>query len=111
MEPVLGGLVLLRRATPLKPRLLVYFPSGAHSYNNLLGFPYLNGYSLHTLNWLLLSTGFKVIRSFAASLLTPPYPEMTQQLRREWQQTRAQSEHLGAVKSPWIEVVGQAVAA
>ena len=29
MEPVFDGLVLLRRQTPLTPRLLVYFASGA----------------------------------------------------------------------------------
>jgi hypothetical protein len=30
MEPVFGGLVLLRRKTPLTRRLLVYFRSGAY---------------------------------------------------------------------------------
>ena len=30
MEPVSGGLFLLRHATPLMPRLLVYFHSGAY---------------------------------------------------------------------------------
>jgi len=33
MEPVFGGLVLLRRQTPLTRRLLVYFASGAYKRN------------------------------------------------------------------------------
>jgi len=35
MEPVFGGLVLLRRQTPLTRRLLVYFASGAYILDHL----------------------------------------------------------------------------
>lgn len=80
----------------------------ALGYNNLLGFPYLNGYRLGALQRLLDSTGFEAIASFSASLLTPPYPEMSKRVRREWVETRTETERLGAAASPWIEIVGRA---
>ena len=43
----------------------------ALSYNNLLGFFYLYGYSLKGLKRLLASTGFETIATFPASLLRP----------------------------------------
>lgn len=81
----------------------------ALSYNNLLGFPYLNGYSLEALKRLLAATGFATIAAFATSLLTPPYPEISGSLRNEWDQTRIQTEDRGAANGPWIEIVGRAV--
>jgi hypothetical protein len=81
----------------------------ALSYNNLLGFPYLNGYSLEALKRLLVSAGFEIVAAFATSILTPPYPEMSASLRREWYQTRIGTENRGAANGPWIEVVGRAV--
>lgn len=81
----------------------------ALGYNNLLGFPYLNGYTIDALRRLFASTGFDVVAEFPASLLTPPYPEFTKRLRREWAYTRAGTEHLGAANGPWIEIVGRAV--
>ena len=66
----------------------------ALSYNNLLGFPYLNGYSLESLKRLLPSTGFEAVAAFATSLLTPPYPEISGSLRKEWSQTRISTEKL-----------------
>ncbi|HEY3827244.1 MAG TPA: methyltransferase domain-containing protein [Bryobacteraceae bacterium] len=81
----------------------------ALSYNNLLGFPYLNGYSLEALNRLLSSTGFETVAAFATSLLTPPYPEMSGSISKEWYQTRIEAEDRGVANGPWIEVVGRAV--
>jgi hypothetical protein len=81
----------------------------ALSYNNLLGFPYLNGYNLDALKWLLASTGFEAIAAFATSLLTPPYPEMGRSVRHEWHQTRIETENRGVANAPWIEIVGRAV--
>ena len=72
----------------------------ALSYNNLLGFPFLNGYSLKGLNRLLASTGFETVAAFATSLLTPPYPEMSGSLRKKWHQTRIGTEDRGAANGP-----------
>ena len=49
------------------------------------------------------------IRTFAASLLTPPYPDMSGSWRHEWYQTRRTTEHRGAANGPWIEIPGRAV--
>ena len=81
----------------------------ALSYNNLLGFPYLNGYSLGALKRLLTSSGFEPVATFATSLLTPPSPEISGSLRKEWQETRIGTENRGAANGPWIEIVGRAV--
>jgi Methyltransferase domain len=82
----------------------------ALGYNNLLGFPYLNGYNLEALQSLLVSTGFEIVTARAASLLTPPYPEMNKRLQTEWDRTRVATEHRGAAHAPWIEIVGRSVA-
>jgi hypothetical protein len=81
----------------------------ALGYNNLLGFPYLNGYNLEALKRLLASTGFQTIAAFATNLLTPPYPELDGRLRKEWSQTRVATEQCGAANSPWLEIVGRSV--
>jgi hypothetical protein len=81
----------------------------AISYNNLLGFPYLNGYSLEALRRLLASTGFEAVAAFATSLLTPPYPEISGRVRKEWYQARMETENSGAASGPWVEIVGRAV--
>ena len=80
----------------------------ALGYNNMLGFPYLNGYSMHSLERLLRSANFEVIATFATSVLTPPYPEMNGRLTKEWRILRSDAEHTLATDSPWIEVVGRA---
>jgi Methyltransferase domain len=81
----------------------------ALGYNNLLGFPYLNGYRLEGLKRLLASTGFETIAAFATNLLTPPYPELDGELRKEWSQTCVATEKCGATNSPWMEIVGRSV--
>jgi len=77
----------------------------ALGYNNLLGFPYLNGYSVNSLERLLHAVDFQPIATFPASLLTPPYPEMNPRLNKEWLTLRRHSER--SADSPWIEVVGR----
>ncbi len=79
-------------------------------YNNLLGFPYLHGYGLGSLERLLRSANFEPIASFATSLLVPPYPEMSEPLSQEWGRLEKEAEHGSARRSPWIEVVGRAFA-
>jgi hypothetical protein len=81
----------------------------ALSYNNLLGFPYLNGSNLEVLKRLLSSTGFEIVAAFATSLLTPPYPDMRGSIRQEWYQTRIKTENCGIANGPWIEIVGRTV--
>jgi hypothetical protein len=44
-------------------------------------------------------------------LLTPPYPQMSEQLRQDWEQTRIETESHGVARGPWIEIVGRAVPA
>ena len=80
-------------------------------YNNLLGFPYLNGYNLGSLKRLLRSVDFEPIATFATNLLTPPYPEMSSRMREEWQRLETEAEHATPRASPWIEVVARAFAA
>lgn len=76
-------------------------------YNNLLGFPYLNGYTPTSLRRLLRSMGFEPVAGFAANLLTPPYPEMNRSLRDEWRNVQNEAEHRGQTGSPWIEMVAR----
>lgn len=75
-------------------------------YNNLLGFPYLNGYTRHSLHTLLEANHFAPVASYNSSLLTPPYPEMTSRVCSEWKQAREQ----GSIEGPWIEVVSRRTA-
>lgn len=77
-------------------------------YNNLLGFPYLNGYGVDALERLLRDAQFEPISTFATCLLTPPYPEMNPPLRHQWRTIEKQAERGEARGSPWIEIVGRA---
>lgn len=69
------------------------------AYNNLLGFPYLRGYDEQSIKRLLRLNDFEPIQARGASLLTPPYPQMSRRISEEWRQARQ--------GSPWIEVVGR----
>src|SRR5205823_868530 len=57
-------------------------------YNNLLGFPYLHGYTSTSLERLLRANRFEPISSRASSLLTPPYPDVTRKVQSEWHDVR-----------------------
>jgi len=66
-------------------------------YNNLLGFPYRFGYSRASLGRVLANAGFTPVSFADSGLLTPPYPDFSRRIRREWGEAR----ECGA----WVEVV------
>lgn len=74
-------------------------------YNNLLGFPYLHGYTYSGLQRLLRRHCFDPLSIYKSSLLTPPYPDLSPQFQREWRRTRRQGESSPMSYGPWIEVV------
>jgi SAM-dependent methyltransferase len=76
-------------------------------YNNLLGFPYLNGYNPASLKQLLHAMDFEPLVTLPASLLTPPYPEMKPSLEKEWRRVEAAPKRDGAAQSPWIEIAAR----
>jgi hypothetical protein len=78
-------------------------------YNNLLGFPYLHGYTYSALHRLLWRNRFKPLAVRNSSLLTPPYPEMSSHMHDEWRQARRRGESSPASCGPWIEVVSRRV--
>jgi SAM-dependent methyltransferase len=59
------------------------FARKALAYNNLLGFPYLYGYTAENLNRLLERSGFEFVAGFNSELVTTPFPDMPRVLRRE----------------------------
>jgi SAM-dependent methyltransferase len=85
----------------------------ALAYNNLLGFPYLHGYTAATLNRLLAGCGFEPLQAFNSELITMPFADPDRRVRREersvsrreerWSQRM--SARLDTLAGPWIEVV------
>lgn len=85
----------------------------ALAYNNLLGFPYLYGYTSGSLNSLLLRNGFQHVRGFNSELVTMPFPDLTTRIEDEqiaistaverW--TTSTTLSSGHLTGPWIEVV------
>ncbi len=76
-------------------------------YNNLLGFPYLHGYTTSALKQLLRRNHFHPILTNKSSLLTPPYPYMSQRISEEWNEARIVGESSPEFDGPWIEMVGR----
>jgi hypothetical protein len=85
----------------------------ALAYNNLLGFPYLYGYSLETLNRLMANSGFCFVRGFNSELVTTPFADVSPNIEREQEtvsravakwSTRTSRESL-TLTGPWIEAV------
>jgi len=74
-------------------------------YNNLLGFPYLHGYTPDLLRRLLSASGFNPIASHNSTLLTPPYPDLSIKIRKEWGAVRTETQSSPIADGPWIEVV------
>jgi hypothetical protein len=83
------------------------------AWNNLLGFPYLYGYSPEPLDHLVTQHGFEPVRGFNSELLTMPFADMSSALTAE---QRAVSEAVadlsssvtserGALSGPWIEII------
>ena len=76
-------------------------------YNNLLGFPYLYGYTFSTLAQILKRHGFMPIAGHNSSVLTPPYPDMPGWVKEEWREVRRADRVSDAAEGPWIEMVGR----
>ncbi len=82
----------------------------ALAYNNLLGFPYLTGYTAKSLAHLLRRNGFEPVAGLDSTLTTMPFPEQTGEIRREESAVFAPYRGIGfkgpgAVNGPWIELV------
>jgi hypothetical protein len=87
------------------------FGRKALAYNNLLGFPYLYGYTLETLNRLLARAGFVYQRGFNSELVTTPFADVTERVAREQSSvSRAVADwsirtSTSTLTGPWIEAV------
>jgi 2-polyprenyl-3-methyl-5-hydroxy-6-metoxy-1,4-benzoquinol methylase len=89
------------------------FVMRAMAYNNLLGFPYLHGYTADSLNQLVTSWGFEFVRGFNSELVTMPFADITRRIEEEqtgisrgvaeWSSATTQ-EH-DTLTGPWIELV------
>ena len=85
----------------------------ALAYNNLLGFPYLYGYSMRTLDWLMQRMGFEHMRGFNSELLTTPFADLTSEVEREQKRVSREvgtleysyAKQFVTLTGPWIEVV------
>jgi SAM-dependent methyltransferase len=99
-------------ASQLRPEDDRSFALKALAYNNLLGFPYLYGYTSESLNSLLLRNGFERVRGFNSELVTMPFPDLTTRLETEqmaisdavgrW--TTSTTLSSGHLTGPWIEI-------
>lgn len=108
-EPLVNARSLLRRHAPIVLRV----PNGDFyrrrpslrlaGYNNLLAFPYLNGYNRRSLASLLDWAGFEPIAYFPSSILTPAYPDLSRRIQKEWRLAQSEPD----ATSPWIELVGR----
>jgi hypothetical protein len=89
-----------------------HFSRRTLAWNNLLGFPYLYGYTVETLSRLVRRHGFEPVRGFNSELLTLPFPEPSDRLTTEQMRasraaaiystrTTAAGETL---TGPWIEI-------
>jgi SAM-dependent methyltransferase len=76
------------------------------AYNNLLGFPYLYGYTLDTLNRLLARAGFDHVRGFNSELVTMPFADLTEPVINEQHRVSQQAAEVSNhIQGPWIEGV------
>lgn len=74
-------------------------------YNNLLGFPYLHGYTPATLDRLLRTYRFDPVAARNSSVIEPPYPQMSARMRDEWRATRDNGERSHSTGGPWLEIL------
>jgi hypothetical protein len=89
------------------------FAMRALAYNNLLGFPYLYGYTAESLNRLVESCGFKYLHGANSELVTMPFPDISRRIEceqraasslvAEW--STATTGSAGTLTGPWIELV------
>jgi SAM-dependent methyltransferase len=85
----------------------------ALGYNNLLGFPYLYGYTAASLNRLAWRWGFEYVRGFNSELVTMPFPDVTKRISREQSEiseavgcwSSSSTMEAGLFTGPWIEMV------
>ncbi len=82
------------------------------AWNNLLGFPYLHGYTEEHVSSIARKSGFEFANGFDSELVTMPFPEVTREIRTaecsssdraaRWSiETTMRS---GALTGPWIEM-------
>ncbi|HVW87644.1 MAG TPA: methyltransferase domain-containing protein, partial [Bryobacteraceae bacterium] len=87
--------------------------TAALAWNNLLGFPYLYGYTADHVSRLARRWGFEYVRGFDSELVTMPFPDRTARIAEE---QKSISEQVGAwsiattarsgrLTGPWIEMV------
>ncbi len=81
----------------------------ALAYNNLLGFPYLNGYSPQVLNSMVARHGFEAVAGLDSTLVTMPFPEVSAKVRRELDAAyrpyrNARLRNPWSVSGPWVEI-------
>jgi SAM-dependent methyltransferase len=89
------------------------FVVDALAYNNLLGFPYLYGYTAEALNRLASNHGFEPVSGANSELVTMPFADMSRRIVREqvvisqavsaWSAAAAAAS--GRLAGPWIEMV------
>ncbi len=81
-------------------------------YNNLLGFPYLAGYSPSALASLLRRNGFAPVMAFDSTPITVPFADPLPQVERDSERLRRRDEQSAAIppenlSGPWIEIVAR----
>jgi len=78
-------------------------------HQNLLGFPYQLGYTPATLSAVLRSGGFEIVSGHDCNLLISPFPELTQDVKRERRtlQVDERARPPERLSGPWIELVGR----
>jgi SAM-dependent methyltransferase len=94
------------------------FAMRALAYNNLLGFPYLYGYTMESLNRLVTKWGFEPLRGFNSELVTMPFGDVSQRIFDEQtgisdavEKWSARTTHeLLTLTGPWMELVYRKVA-
>jgi SAM-dependent methyltransferase len=89
------------------------FAIQALAYNNLLGFPYLHGYTENSLHRSVTGRGFEYVRGFNSELITMPFADLSTRIHDEqtaiseavaaWSSPASQSN--GTLSGPWIELV------
>jgi hypothetical protein len=102
--------VLSRR---LRKGKQVSFVVQALGYNNLLGFPYLYGYSAEALTRLMSNYDFAPVMGANSELVTMPFADITRQIADEQKivsETIAQwstvaAARRGELTGPWLEMV------
>lgn len=80
---------------------------GALAWNNLLGFPYLYGYSERHVNRIANDHGFEFVRGFDSELITMPFPDLNEKAR-QLQCASSRKVARWSIRStcggPWIEM-------